>query len=73
MGGKQCPSINRIDGQVVLITGGSSGLGLTTAKELAARGHYTLLIQSTYLNKIYLRCSADFGMSKCSEGKESDG
>lgn len=40
-GGKYCESPSRIDGQVVLITGGSSGIGLETAKELAKRGKFS--------------------------------
>jgi retinol dehydrogenase 12 len=35
---------NRIDGQIVLVTGASSGLGLVTARELAARGAKILLV-----------------------------
>lgn len=40
MAGPRCPSFDRIDGKTVIITGASSGIGLETAKELAARGIY---------------------------------
>ncbi|KAJ3638210.1 hypothetical protein MTP99_001612 [Tenebrio molitor] len=43
IGGTYCPSKNRIDGRVVVITGGSSGIGLVTAKELAKRGATIIL------------------------------
>ncbi|GJQ66056.1 hypothetical protein Trydic_g4142 [Trypoxylus dichotomus] len=48
MGGPQCPSKNRMDGKIVLITGGSSGLGFETAKELAKRGATIILTCRDY-------------------------
>lgn len=41
MGGTQCPTSNRMDGKLVIITGASSGTGLETCKEIAARGENT--------------------------------
>lgn len=38
IGGQECPNDNRITDKVVLVTGGSGGIGLQTAKELAKRG-----------------------------------
>lgn len=35
---------DRIDGQIALVTGASSGIGLVTARELAARGAKVLLV-----------------------------
>ncbi|XP_044265895.1 retinol dehydrogenase 12 [Tribolium madens] len=43
IGGAHCPTRNRIDGKIVVITGGSSGIGLTTAKELAKKGARLIL------------------------------
>lgn len=40
MAGPKCPSINYVNGKIIVITGASSGMGLETAKELAARGTY---------------------------------
>ncbi|KAI4468880.1 phosphatidylinositol-glycan biosynthesis class f protein-related [Holotrichia oblita] len=48
MGGPPCPSKNRLDGKIVLITGGCSGLGFETAKELAARGATLILTCRDY-------------------------
>lgn len=44
MGGQLCPSEARITDKIVLITGGSSGLGLEVAKELAKRGKNKYLL-----------------------------
>lgn len=38
MKGMHCPSANRIDGKVVIVTGASAGIGIETAQELAKRG-----------------------------------
>lgn len=38
MGGPKCPSQNRMDDKIVLITGASGGIGFETAKELTSRG-----------------------------------
>lgn len=43
MGGDDCPSPERIDGRVVIITGSSSGIGRATALELAKRGGKIIL------------------------------
>lgn len=43
MGGSICPSDNRIDDEVVIITGASSGIGKEIALELARRGGRIIL------------------------------
>lgn len=43
MGGTSCPTSNRIDGKIVIVTGASSGVGLETCKELAERGKSRLI------------------------------
>ena len=37
-GGKQCPSKDRVDGKVFVVTGANSGIGYETADDLARRG-----------------------------------
>lgn len=64
MGGPKCPSQNRMDGKVVLITGASGGLGLETAKELAARGKHFF----PHFFEILICCfrsENNFNMQKC--------
>ncbi|VEN57281.1 unnamed protein product [Callosobruchus maculatus] len=43
MGGTRCESSGRIDGKNIIITGGASGIGLETTKELAKRGANIIL------------------------------
>jgi len=43
MSGKRCPNDNLIKGQIVIITGGNSGIGYEIAKSLAARGGRIIL------------------------------
>ncbi|KAL1488063.1 hypothetical protein ABEB36_015431 [Hypothenemus hampei] len=43
VGGVQYTKTNRIDGKIVIITGGSTGIGFETAKNLASRGGRIIL------------------------------
>lgn len=43
MGGPKCPSKNRIDNKIVVITGPTSGIGYEISKQLAQRGFYYYL------------------------------
>lgn len=43
MGGNSCPSEDRIDGKIVVVTGATSGIGKLTALELAKRGGHVIL------------------------------
>ncbi|XP_051159559.1 retinol dehydrogenase 13-like [Leptopilina boulardi] len=43
MGGSECPSKERIDGKIVIITGASSAIGKETALELGKRGGHIIL------------------------------
>ncbi|XP_059611082.1 retinol dehydrogenase 11 [Phlebotomus argentipes] len=47
MGGQRCPSENKIDGLVVVMTGGTGGIGWEVCKELCARsGHVILAVRN---------------------------
>nr|AEE61564.1 unknown [Dendroctonus ponderosae] len=68
VGGAQCPKSHRMDGKIVIITGGASGLGFETAKNLAARGaHVVLAVRNEErgkraqkeLKKLYTNASID--------------
>lgn len=43
MGGQLCPIDNNIDGQVVIVTGSSGGIGLEIVKELCRRGAHVIM------------------------------
>lgn len=43
MSGRPCPSMRRIDGKKIIVTGASSGIGYETALELARRGGAIIL------------------------------
>ncbi|KAK0084755.1 hypothetical protein PV326_006161 [Microctonus aethiopoides] len=48
MAGPMCPNDERIDGKIVVITGGSSGIGREIAIELARRGGHIILAVRNY-------------------------
>lgn len=50
VGGSYCDSQKRIDNKIVIITGGSSGIGLEVAKELAKRGKSLSLLWNAIYN-----------------------
>ncbi|XP_055904323.1 retinol dehydrogenase 13 [Eupeodes corollae] len=43
MGGQRCPNVNQIDRQVVIVTGGNSGIGMEISKALAGRGGHVIM------------------------------
>ncbi|KAJ3650197.1 hypothetical protein Zmor_021899 [Zophobas morio] len=64
IGGNYCPSENRIDGKIVIITGGSSGIGLATAKHLAKRGATIIL---AVRNAEQGKCALETLLTECPE------
>ena len=45
---------NKLDGKVAVITGGSSGMGLATAKRFVSEGAYVFIIDRIKKNLIQL-------------------
>lgn len=71
IGGTYCDSTHRIDGKNVIITGGASGIGFETAKELAKRGILKLIFIALFNIKMFVGGNIILAVRNAEKGKRA--